>query len=98
LQNEPGEMKLLIDETFTAWQALGKVRYGPTDKEKVSSIFRRSIYIVEDVGKDEELTSKNIRIIRPGNGLPPKYFDMLLGKKVYRSIKRGTPMSWELVK
>lgn len=95
---EPDEMKLLVDETLKAWQALGKVRYGPTDKEKASTIFRRSIYVVNDIKEDEKLTSKNIRIIRPGNGLPPKYFDMLLGKKVYRSIKRGTPMSWELIK
>ena len=95
---EPDEMKLLVDETLKAWQALGKARYGPTDKEKASTMFRRSIYVVNDIKEGEELTSKNIRIIRPGNGLPPKYFDMLLGKKVYRSIKRGTPMSWELVK
>ena len=95
---EPDEMKLLVDETLNAWQALGNVRYGPTDNEKASAIFRRSIYVVNDIKEGEELTSKNIRIIRPGNGLPPKYFDMLIGKKVYRSIKKGTPMSWELVK
>ncbi|MEE9213241.1 MAG: pseudaminic acid synthase [Thermodesulfobacteriota bacterium] len=95
---EPDEMKLLVDETLKAWQALGKVRYGPTEKEKASTIFRRSIYVVNDIKEDEKLTSKNIRIIRPGNGLPPKYFDMLLGIKVSCHVKRGTPMSWELVK
>ncbi len=95
---EPDEMKLLVDETLKAWQALGNVRYGPSDDEKASTVFRRSIYVVNDIKEGEELTSKSIRIIRPGNGLPPKYFDMLLGKKAYRSIKRGTPMSWELVK
>ena len=65
---EPEEMKLLVDETLTVWQALGGVRYGPTDKEKASSIFRRSIYVVNDIKEGEELTSQNIRIIHPGNG------------------------------
>lgn len=95
---EPEEMKLLVDETLTAWQAMGKVMYGPADKEKESSIFRRSIYIVEDVKEGEELTLKNIRIIRPGGGLDPKYYKTLLGRKVYSSIKRGTPMSWGYLK
>ncbi|MFQ5685287.1 MAG: pseudaminic acid synthase [Candidatus Scalindua sp.] len=95
---EPDEMKLLVDETLKAWQALGKVRYGPTDKEKASSMFRRSIYVVEDVKEGEELTPQNIRIIRPGNGLSPRHYDILLGRKVSCHVKRGNPMSWDFVK
>jgi len=94
---EPDEMKLLVDEAFTAWQALGDVMYGPTDNEKASSIYRRSIYIVEDIKENEKLTRKNIRIIRPGAGLSPKYFDILLGKKVSCNVKRGTPMDWKFL-
>ncbi|MEP9411502.1 MAG: pseudaminic acid synthase [Candidatus Brocadia sp.] len=92
---EPQEMKMLVEETYKAWQALGKVCYGPTEKEKASIRFRRSIYVVEDIKKGEEFTIKNIRIIRPGNGLPPKFFDIILGKIASCDIKRGTPMCWE---
>jgi N-acetylneuraminate synthase len=95
---EPGEMKLLMEEVTKAWQALGKVKYGPTDREKESALFRRSIYVVEDIKDGEKLTSKNIRVIRPGNGLPPKYYDVLLEKKVSCNIGRGTPMSWEFLR
>ncbi|MFQ3573776.1 MAG: SAF domain-containing protein, partial [Thermodesulfovibrionales bacterium] len=59
--------------------------------------YRRSVYAVKDIKKGEAFTSENIRIIRPGNGLPPKYFDVLLGKKAACEIKRGTPMGWEMV-
>jgi N-acetylneuraminate synthase len=94
---EPDEMKQLVEETHKAWQALGKVSYGPSEKEKTSIRFRRSIYVTEDIKKGEEFTTKNIRIIRPGNGLPPKYFDALLGKKASCDMKKGIPMSWELI-
>lgn len=94
---EPEEMKHLVEETHKAWQALGKVSYWTTEKEKASSKFRRSIYIVEDIKKGEEFTSKNLRIIRPGGGLPPKYHDVLLGKKASCDIKRGTPMNWDFI-
>ncbi|KHE90627.1 MAG: pseudaminic acid synthase [Candidatus Scalindua rubra] len=94
---EPNEMKLLVDETLTAWKALGEVKYGLADKEKATSQFRRSIYVVEDVKEGDALASQNIRIIRPGGGLDPKYYEMLLGRKVCRSIKRGTPMGWEFL-
>ena len=95
---EPDEMKQLVEETYRAWQALGKVYYGPTEKEKASIRFRRSVYVVEDIKKGEEFTTENIRVIRPGNGLPPKYFDALLGKKAAYDIQRGTPISWDLIK
>ena len=94
---EPDEMKLLVDETLKAWQALGRVSYGTTEKEKASAKFRRSIYIVEDIKKGEKFTSKNLRIIRPGEGLSPKYYDTVLGKKASCDIKKGTSMKWELI-
>ena len=94
---EPWEMKLLVEETHKAWQALGKVSYGTTEKEKASAKFRRSIYIVEDIKKGEKFTSKNLRIIRPGNGIPPKFNDIILGKIASLDIKRGTPMSWKFI-
>ena len=94
---EPGEMKLLVEETHTAWQALGRVSYGTTEKEKLSLKFRRSVYVVKDVEKGRKLTVDNIRIIRPGNGIPPKFYDIILGKIASYDIKRGTPMSLEFI-
>ena len=94
---EPDEMRALVAETKRAWQALGKVSYGPTEKEKKSLIFRRSLYIVQDMKKGDILTKKNLRAIRPGMGLAPKYYDMLLGKQVNRDVVCGTAVSWELV-
>jgi N-acetylneuraminate synthase len=94
---EPDEMKQLVEETQKAWQALGRVSYGTTEKEKVSAKFRRSIYIVEDIKKGEEFTSKNLRIIRPGEGLSPKYYDTVLGEKASCDIKKGTSMKWKLI-
>ena len=94
---EPDEMKQLVEETHKAWQALGKVSYGPTEKEKASIRFRRSVYAVKDIKKGEAFTPENIRIIRPGGGLPPKYHDVLLGKKASCDIKRGTPMNWDFI-
>lgn len=94
---EPAEMAQLVIETERAWQAVGRVSYGATAAEEKSRVFRRSIYVSEDVAEGEHLTSKNIRIIRPGLGLPPKYFDQVLGKRAKKSIKRGTAMSWDLI-
>ncbi len=94
---EPDEMRQLVVETERAHQALGEVRYGPTDKEKASLVFRRSLYFVEDMKAGDTITDKNLRAIRPGHGLPPKYYSSLLGKKVNRDIKRGTPASLDLI-
>ena len=94
---EPDEMCTLVAETKRAWQALGKISYGPTEKEKKSLIFRRSLYIVKNMKEGDILTRENLRAIRPGLGLPPKYYDMLLGKRVNRDVKCGTAVSWELV-
>lgn len=95
---EPDEMRILVEETFKAWQALGKVYYGVTEKEKLSRRFRRSIFVVEDIKEGENFTNENIKIIRPGDGLPPKCHDLLLNKKAVCDIKKGTPMSWDFLK
>ena len=94
---EPEEMKLLVRECNTAFEALGKVSYGVTEQEKKSLQFRRSLYVVEDMKAGDVITEKNMRCIRPGLGLAPKYHDMLLGKRVNRDIERGTPVSWNMI-
>ena len=94
---EPSEMAQLVKETQSAWQALGKVSYGATEAEKKSLVFRRSLYIVEDMKAGDQLTVTNLRAIRPGLGLSPKYYDSLIGKTVNRAIKKGTPIHWNLV-
>ena len=94
---EPSELNSLVIETKRAWQSLGKISYGANNAEKNSKIFRRSIYISEDTKKGDVLTAKNLRCVRPGMGLSPKYFDILIGKRVNQDIKKGTPMSWSLL-
>ena len=94
---EPEEMRMLVVETERAWQSMGKVTYGPTNEEKASLIYRRSLYIAEDMKKGDELTEKNLRIVRPGLGLEPKYYDILLGRKVNQEVKEGTALQWELI-
>lgn len=94
---EPHELELLVVETKRAWEALGTVSYGVTEVEKKSLLFRRTIYITEDVKEGDVLNEKNLRCIRPGLGLPPKYYEMLLGRKFKKSLPKGTPMSWDYV-
>lgn len=94
---EPEEMRTLVAETKRAWQALGKVAYGPTEKEKASLKYRRSLYVAKDIAAGDVFTKENMRIIRPGFGLPPKYYSVLLGKRVKQSVKKGTPVTWELL-
>ena len=93
---EPEELAALVVETERAWLALGQVRYGPTEAEVASRIFRRSLYIVRDLRRGDLLSADNLRAIRPGLGLPPKYYDQLLGRRLARDARRGTPVSWEL--
>ncbi len=94
---EPGELRALVTETERAWLSLGQVRFGPGDAEKKSLIFRRSIYIAEDLKAGDVLTSKNIRCVRPGMGLAPKYYELLLGRRVNKDVQKGTPMGWALI-
>lgn len=94
---EPGELKQLVEESARAAQAVGEVRYGPSPDEMKSLQFRRTLYITQDMTAGERLTSHNLRAIRPGGGLPPKHLDQFLGKCVGKAVKRGSPMSWDLL-
>ncbi|MBA2919755.1 pseudaminic acid synthase [Sphingomonas sp. MAH-20] len=94
---EPEEFRLMREETERAWQALGTVSYGCTEAEKNSLVFRRSLYIAQDVEAGDTLTPDNLRIIRPGFGLPPKFYGELLGKRVKQPLTAGTPVSWDML-
>ena len=95
---EPDELALLVRETENAWRALGQVKYGATAKEKDSLVFRRSLYIAADLQPGDLLTESNLRAIRPGFGLPVKYYEVLLGMQVTCNVRKGTPVSWDLIK
>jgi len=90
---EPEDLKQLCSETKVAWSALGKAGYERSESEKANSKFRRSIYVVQEVAEGETFTRNNIRRIRPGFGLPPKYYEELLGRKASAAIQRGTPLT-----
>jgi pseudaminic acid synthase len=94
---EPAELAQLVQGTRAAWQALGEVQQGPTAEEKASLVFRRSLYVCRDLAAGDVLSEENLRAIRPGLGLAPKYRAQLLGRRVARAVARGTPMSWELL-
>ena len=92
---EPAELASLCRDTKTAWQALGAVNYEKTEAEKGNVQFRRSLYVVCDVKAGEELTTSNVRSIRPGFGLSPKYFHRILGRKANRDIAKNTALDWK---
>ncbi|OWA36195.1 pseudaminic acid synthase [Saccharibacillus sp. O16] len=94
---EPKELKQLVEETKRAWLALGEVTYGPLNEEKSSMRFRRSLYVTQDLRAGHELTEEDVRIIRPGYGLSPKYYDLVLGKKITKDLAKGTPLSWDFI-
>ena len=94
---EPSEMTQLVRECRQAQQALGAVYYGPTAAERKSLAFRRSIYVVADVAEGEVLTSENVRVIRPGYGLPPHELPLVLGRPARHALRRGTALSWDMV-
>jgi len=94
---EPAEMKELVEETARAWQSLGKAYIGPTEAEKSSITFRRSLYIVKDLKAGDVLTKENVRAIRPGLGLPPKHLDQILGKIIKGDVSKGTPLDINLL-
>ncbi len=93
---EPSELRDLVEESRRAYDSIGSIKYGPTKLEIRSVKRRRSLYIVEDLKKGEILTDKNLRRIRPGLGLPPKFYEICLGKKLKKNVKAGTPVSWDL--
>lgn len=94
---EPDEMTQLVLETEKAWQAIGQVSYGATEAEKDSKVFKRSLYVVKDLKAGDVLTRDNVRAIRPGLGLPTKYFQLIIGRAVKQDLKRGTALSWDLI-
>ena len=94
---EPAELTDLVAATGRAWEALGVVSYGPTEAERKSLQYRRSLYVVADVPAGQVLTRENVRAIRPGLGLPTKYLDVVVGKRVGRDVARGTALTWELI-
>ncbi|MGC2549469.1 MAG: pseudaminic acid synthase [Candidatus Sulfotelmatobacter sp.] len=94
---EPQEFKAMVDAVRIAEKALGEVHFGLSEKEEASRAFRRSLFVVEDVKQGEVFTAENVRSIRPGNGLHTRHLNGVLGKSAARGVKRGTPLSWELV-
>lgn len=92
---EPAEFKAMVTAVRTAEKALGMVHYGLTDKQQASKVFRRSLYVVEDVKQGEPFTPKNVRSIRPGYGLHTRYLDVVLQGCASEDVKRGTPFQWK---
>ena len=94
---EPHELVKLVHDTRTTWEALGAVRTAPKESEQTQRPLRRSLYIAEDVKAGERLTPANLRSVRPGHGLPPRYYEHLIGRKVTVDLAKGTPMEWKWV-
>ena len=87
----------MVEAIRVAEKALGKVHYETTEHEETSRVFRRSLFVVQDVKAGEVFTQENVRSIRPGHGLSPKHFEQVLGMRAAQDIQRGTPLSWNLV-
>lgn len=94
---EPRELQALCKDTKTAWQAMGKVNYERTEAEKGNVKFRRSLYVVKDIKSGEVLTEENVRSIRPGFGLAPKFYEEVLGKKAKVDILAGTALKLDFL-
>jgi len=94
---EPDELEFLVVESERAWQSLGQVSYGASELEKKSLVFRRSLYVAEDIKYGCEFTSENLRVVRPGNGLHPRYYEQFIGRRVTRDVKKGEPVIWDMI-
>jgi sialic acid synthase SpsE len=92
---EPQELKALVEGTEIAFRSLGRIQYGVQESERNSIRFKRSIYVVKDMAEGEAFSETNIRVIRPGDGLAPKYFEFIIGKKAKKSLRRGEPLNWD---
>ena len=95
---EPDEFKAMVDAIRTGEKALGKIHYGVSEHEAKSRVFRRSLFVVKDIEAGEVFTEKNVRSIRPGHGLSPKYLEDVLGRRAAKDIARGTPLAWGLIR
>ena len=94
---EPSELKSLVIESERAFLALGDVQYGIQETETKSSLFKRSIYVAKNIRAGETLTRDHLKIIRPGLGLSPRYFDLVIGRQVKKDVSAGTPLSFDLI-
>lgn len=94
---EPAEFKLLVEESKNAWDSLGHISYKRSEQEEKSLVFRRSLYISQDMIKGEFFSDKNVRAIRPGKGLAIKHYDSVLGRKAKSNLKMGTALSWDII-
>ena len=94
---EPHEFTAMVEAIRTAERALGQVHYGVSERETASKVFRRSLFVVQDITAGEVFTEANVRSIRPSHGLPPKHLPEVLGRHAAKDIERGTPLSWDLV-
>lgn len=94
---EPMEFKKMVRDIRAVEKAKGKVHYGPSAQEKDNTGLRKSIFVVKDICAGEVLTDKNIKVIRPGHGIKPKYWEEVLGRKVNRAVKKGTPLSFDML-
>ncbi len=94
---EPLEMKRLVENVKNAWIALGSVNYGAVGDEKKSMIGRRSLYVSKDIEKGETFTAENIRSIRPGLGLPPKFYYQIIGRTAAKPLSKGTALVWDMI-
>ena len=94
---EPNELGELVEGVRTAWEALGRAHYEREPSEAANALFRRSLYVVEDIASGDTFTRRNVRSIRPGKGLPPKHLSLILGKRATRTLRRGTPLDWSAI-
>jgi pseudaminic acid synthase len=90
-------LKAMTSGVTVVEKALGTVGYGASEAESGNVVFQRSLFAVEDISAGDKLTPQNVRVIRPGDGLEPRYYDDVIGRSAASDIKRGTPLSWFLV-
>ncbi|MDK9723667.1 MAG: pseudaminic acid synthase [Sterolibacteriaceae bacterium MAG5] len=95
---EPDEMTSLVVESERAWQAMGEIKYGPTEGERGSLVYRRSLYLVSDMKAGDLLSVDNVRSVRPGLGMSPKFLEQVLGMQIKKDAIRGMPLTWDLLK
>lgn len=94
---EPEELARMIADVNTAWEAKGTISYGLAESERGNRIYRRSLYVVQDLKAGQVVETQHVRSIRPGLGLPPKHLKEVIGRRATRDVKRGTPLDWSMV-
>jgi len=94
---QPDEFKAMVEAVRTTERALGRIHYGPVGTETAMRRYRRSLFVAEDVRAGEPFTERNVRSVRPGDGLHTRHYEEVLGRRATRDIERGTPLDWSLV-